>query len=829
MLIAGWPVAGAAALAALYTRRRQRSAPPSRAERPAPSYETRYRDVIASIDGIVWESDAVTHRTLFISDAVERVLGYSPAQWISDQGLWRRIMYPEDIEGVVSALQSLVERSGDDAADSTEVVYRMFAADGRTVWLQTTIRVIRENGRAILYRGVSLDITQRKLHDLRVAESERFIKTIADNLPALVTYWTRDHRCAFANRSVWDWFDRDPAKLIGIHMRDHLGSDLYEKDLPHVEAVLAGKPQQFERTLTRADGRIIQVVAQYVPDVINGEVVGYFALVSDITTVKARETQLRLLEKSVAQLNDVVMVLVTAPQRVDDLPEDAGTDAVPYAEPRIVYVNDAVERQTGYRVDEVIGATPPFLRDVITPGAETAMLITALRGGKPARAELTCRRKNGHDVNLEIDITPITDESGRVTHTIVIERDITERKQQERENLEAVRRLSESEAFANLVLQSIDAVIIVSDREGNVLRVNRKAELISGYSEADLRNSALAASLVPPDEYPAVKQVLDQTDPALFPITHVNHWIARSGERHLLRWSNVALTDETGEIALRIGIGVDITELRRHEQALIAAKNQAETANRAKSSFLATMSHELRTPLNAIIGFSDLMARQSFGPIGNAKYLDYVNDVLNSGNQLLSIINDILDLSRVEAGKQELKPESLSLADIWPPIANGLSAAAGRKNIRITTPTDLQEVSFLADRRAVMQIVTNLINNSTKFTATGGEIHLHARHSANGAETVISVRDNGRGIPRERIQDVLKPFVQVANTYSRDEGGTGLGLAICNALAGSMQGRIAIDSELGSGTTVFLFLPAPALIETAKSAGRAVEEKIALD
>ena len=808
--------------------------PRSRAEPPAPSYETRYRDVIASIDGIVWESDAATHRTLFISDAVERVLGYSPAQWVNDDGLWRRIMYPEDIDAVVGALQSLVDRSADDASDSTEVVYRMFAADGRTVWLQTTIRVIRENGRAKLYRGVSLDITQRKLHDLRVAESERFIKTIADNLPALVTYWTRDHRCAFANRSVSDWFARDPAKLIGIHMRDHLGSDLYEKDLPHVEAVLAGQPQQFERTLTRADGRIIQVVAQYVPDVINGEVAGYFALVSDITTVKARETQLRLLEKSVAQLNDVVMVLVTAPQRPDDLPtgdlsEDAVGDAAPYAEPRIVYVNDAVERQTGYRVDEVIGATPPFLRDVITPGAETALLITALRGGKPARAELTCRRKNGHDVNLEIDITPITDEGGRVTHTIVIERDITERKQQERENLEAVRRLSESEAFANLVLQSIDAVIIVSDRDSNVLRVNRKAELISGYSETELRDSALAASLVPPDEYAGVKQVLDQTDPALFPITHVNHWIARSGERHLLRWSNVALTDETGEIALRIGIGVDITELRRHEQALIAAKNQAETANRAKSSFLATMSHELRTPLNAIIGFSDLMARQSFGPIGNAKYLDYVNDVLNSGNQLLSIINDILDLSRVEAGKQELKPESLSLADIWPPIANGLSAAASRKNIRITTPADLQEVSFLADRRAVMQIVTNLINNSTKFTATGGEIHLHARYSANGAETVISVRDNGRGIPRERIQDVLKPFVQVANTYSRDEGGTGLGLAICNALAGSMQGRIAIDSELGTGTTVFLFLPTPALIDTAKSVGRAVEAKIALD
>lgn len=816
-------------LAALYARHRQKSPVSPRPDRPAVSNETRYRDVIASIDGIVWESDAATHRTLFISDAVQRVLGYSPAQWTSDDGLWRRIMHPDDMQSVVDALQNLVNQNGPQAADTAEVVYRMFAADGRTVWLHTTARVIRENGRAKLFRGVSLDITQRKLHELRVAESERFIKTIADNLPALVTYWTRDHRCAFANRSVADWFARDPAKLIGIHMRDHLGPDLYEKDLPHVEAVLAGQPQQFERTLTRADGRIIQVVAQYVPDVIDGEVVGYFALVSDITTVKARETQLRLLEKSVAQLNDVVMVLETAPLQVDDLPEGAAGEALPYAEPRIVYVNDAVERQTGYRVDEVMGGAPPFLRDVIAPGAETALLITALRGGKPARGELTCRRKNGHDVTLEIDITPITDEQGKATHTIVIERDITERKQQERDNLEAVRRLSESEAFANLVLQSIDAVIIVSDRHGNVLRVNRKAELVSGYSETELRNPTLAASLVPPEEYHGVRQVLQHQDPAMFPIVHVNHWISRFGDRHLLRWSNVALTDETGEIALRIGIGVDITELRRHEQALIAAKNQAETANRAKSSFLATMSHELRTPLNAIIGFSDLMARQAFGTIGNAKYLDYINDILNSGNQLLSIINDILDLSRVEAGKQELRIEHISLADIWPQIANGLTAAAARKNIRITAPAELQAVPFLADRRAVMQIVTNLVNNATKFTASGGEIHLDARRSPSGDETIVTVRDNGRGIPRERIQDVLKPFVQVANTYSRDEGGTGLGLAICNALAGSMQGRIAIDSELGSGTTVFLFLPRPVSADTAIALSPATDAERTLD
>ncbi|HVJ34011.1 MAG TPA: PAS domain S-box protein [Terriglobia bacterium] len=810
--MAGWLVAALMTAVALVLLYRQWTVSPMLGHVVSAGLESRYRDVVSSIEGIVWESDATTHRTLFISDAIERVLGFSREYWLSEPDIWKRHMHPDDTDIVVGKLQNLVDRRGDVAGDAAEMVYRMYNARGQLVWLQSTVRVIRENGRAKLFRGVSLDITRRKLHDLRVAESERFIKTIADNLPALVTYWTRDELCAFANRSVADWFARDPVALIGIRMRDHLGPDLYEKDLPHVQAVLAGRPQQFERSLTRADGSIIQAVAQYVPDIVDGEVVGFFALVSDITAVKARETQLRLLEKSISHLNDVVLVLETQSHPADDEPAAPAASPGAPAMPRIVYVNDAMERQTGYRPDEVIDGLPPFLRDAAE--TDTAPLIAALRGDRPIRAELACRRRDGREVMVEVDITPIFDQAGQATHTIVIERDITERKRQEQANLEAVRRLSESEAFADLVLQSIDAVIMVSDRQGKVLRANRKAELVSGYSEAELKNPMIAASLVPPEEYAVVTDILRRDDPAAFPIVNINHWISRTGERHLLRWANVALTDDSGAITLRIGIGFDITELRQHEQALIDAKNQAEMANRAKSSFLATMSHELRTPLNAIIGFSDLIARQSFGPLGSSKYADYVDDIRNSGNQLLSIINDILDLSRVEAGKQELSIERLSLADIWPPIASGLGAAANRKNIRIAIPVDLQEIHFLGDRRALMQILTNLVSNAIKFTAPGGAIDLSAGRSDDGATVFIAIRDNGRGIPRERIADVMKPFVQIANTYNREEGGTGLGLAICNALATSMQGRLVIDSELGAGTVVQVHVPAaaPALV-----------------
>jgi PAS domain S-box-containing protein len=749
--------------------------------------ERRYHDVIASIDGIVWEADARQLRVTLISEGAERLLGYPLERWTNEPGFWRDHMHPEDLATVEDSLSSLAP-----GATLRELTYRMIDKAGETVWLQSTVSASSGNSTPIL-RGVSIDITGRKQQELRVAENERFIKTIADNLPALVTYWTRDLRCAFANRSVIDWFNADPARMIGIDMKTHLGEELFAEDYPHIARVLAGEPQQFARKLTKADGTKIETIAQFVPDIVDGEVRGYFALVSDITSIKEKETQLGLLEKAIARLNDIVMITETYAAQTE--------------RPRIVYVNDAIERLTGYSRDEVIGQSPRFLSGPETSTKELDRIKLTLAQGQDVHAELIAYRKDGSDFPLEIDITLLNDRAGHATHMVSILRDMTDRHLQERERLDAIRRLSESEAFANLVLQSVDAVITVSDQTGQLLRVNRKAEQASGYSEEELKDPAIFTRIVPLEEQEAVQEIRGLRDPRAFPIIHLNHWISRTGEKRLLRWANVALTDDRGNLTLLIAIGFDITDLQQHEKALIDAKNQAETANRAKSSFLATMSHELRTPLNAIIGFSDIMARQAFGPIENKKYAEYVNDICNSGKQLLSIINDILDLSRVEAGKQDLKIETITLADSWPQIASGLSAAAGRKNITLIPPDALDTIRFRADRRAVMQILTNLVSNAIKFTPAGGDIRLTSRRSYAEDEIILSVADTGRGIPPERLMDVMKPFVQIANSYHRDEGGVGLGLAICNGLAASMQGRIDIQSEPGQGTTVFVFLP----------------------
>lgn len=243
-------------------------------------------------------------------------------------------------------------------------------------------------------------------------------------------------------------------------------------------------------------------------------------------------------------------------------------------------------------------------------------------------------------------------------------------------------------------------------------------------------------------------------------------------------------------------------QLQQRERRTRQALEAANEASRAKSSFLGVMSHELRTPLNAIIGFSDVIERETFGPIANEKYLDYVRDINQSGRNLLGLINQILDLSRIEAGKHEMGIEGITLANVWQPIANEMAAAAATKNIRLSLQPGGSDLVFAGESRAMMQIISNLVSNAVKFTPEGGAITVGAKEDPATHGVVVAVTDTGRGIPADRLVDVLQPFVQISDSYSRETGGVGLGLSICKSLAEAMGGRLSITSQVGKGTTV---------------------------
>jgi two-component system cell cycle sensor histidine kinase PleC len=288
-----------------------------------------------------------------------------------------------------------------------------------------------------------------------------------------------------------------------------------------------------------------------------------------------------------------------------------------------------------------------------------------------------------------------------------------------------------------------------------------------------------------------------------------------------------------------VSVGTDITALKKQEERLLASerelmvtvrdlqkerlladqqaqrladladkyareKTRAEAANRSKSEFLANMSHELRTPLNAIIGFSEIMQAQMFGPIGSEKYSEYSRDIQRSGQFLLDVINDILDMSKIEAGRLQLEIEKAALDGIFEDVMRlvGPRALEGRVTITRAVPKPLQ---IEADRRALKQVFINLLSNAVKFTPEGGRVNIRAARE--GETIVVAIKDTGIGIPAGDIEKLGRPFEQVENQFTKSHGGSGLGLAISRSLVELHGGTLNIASEVGAGTEVLVVLP----------------------
>jgi len=277
------------------------------------------------------------------------------------------------------------------------------------------------------------------------------------------------------------------------------------------------------------------------------------------------------------------------------------------------------------------------------------------------------------------------------------------------------------------------------------------------------------------------------------------------GVTRVIRCEGRCEMDQDGEVTALYGIMQDITPQKEHEQALREAKEAAENAYASKSRFLANMSHELRTPLNAIIGFSDLIEKQMLGPLGNERYLDYIGAIRESGQHLLDLISDILDMSKIEAGKYELTLEPLNLTQTVRAVTQMMEARAmdGKLTLRARLPDE--DVIISADRRALKQIMLNLLSNAIKFTDAGGQVEISLEQD--DASATVAVRDTGIGIPAHKIADVLKPFEQVSNAFTRRHEGTGLGLAITKDLVELHGGQLGIESRLGEGTTVTVRIP----------------------
>ncbi|MCX2723425.1 ATP-binding protein [Roseibium salinum] len=420
----------------------------------------------------------------------------------------------------------------------------------------------------------------------------------------------------------------------------------------------------------------------------------------------------------------------------------------------------------------------------------------------------------------------IQSEPGRAEpHLIGICIDITEQHQ-----------LAEQSRMADLRLR--DAIETIS--EAFVLW-NARNELVICNSNYQSLHSLPSAVIKPGTPYNDVMAAASNAEIAPQPVTVTQRGGAPDGSYEAQledgRWLQISerRTKDGGFVS----VGTDITALKKHEEKLMESekrlkatisdlqksrqtlevqarqlvemadkyqeeKTRAEAANKAKSEFLANISHELRTPLNAIIGFSDIMTQEMFGPIGTDRYTDYCKDIYSSGTYLLNVINDILDMSKIEAGRMNIETEAVSASAAAADAGRIVTAAATEKNITVAAEV-AENLNVQADKRALKQILLNLLANAVKFTPDNGTVTLKAR--PRGDKIRFEVTDTGIGISERDIERLAKPFVQVENQFTKTHQGSGLGLAIARSLVELHGGKLTIQSEVKKGTTVSFTLP----------------------
>jgi two-component system, cell cycle sensor histidine kinase PleC len=416
------------------------------------------------------------------------------------------------------------------------------------------------------------------------------------------------------------------------------------------------------------------------------------------------------------------------------------------------------------------------------------------------------------------------------SHLIGIAVDITEQKRLAEESATAEMRLSDA-------IEAISEAFVVWDADNRLVLCNSKFQSLHGLSDEAVAPGTPYEDISAAGSKPIVRMQLSAEGRAVPG--------ARTFEAQLEDGRWLQISERRTKDGGFVSVGTNITELKRHQEKLLDSekrlkatvvdlrssqqalerqteqlaylaeryaeqKDRAEEANQAKSAFLANMSHELRTPLNAIIGFSEMMESGIFGPLGDAKYLEYCCDISDSGRYLLDVINDILDMSKIEAGRISLEYETIELDSFLPDTMRMVATRANEKRLAIKAEIE-PSIRLRADRRMIKQIMINLLSNAVKFTPDHGRITVRAR-MVNG-HVNIAIEDSGIGIPKEALKNLGKPFEQVESQLTKRYGGSGLGLAIAKSLTELHGGAMRIRSTLGTGTIVLVRLPYNAAAE----------------
>ncbi len=581
---------------------------------------------------------------------------------------------------------------------------------------------------------------------------------------------------------------------------------VHPDDRPRVSAALNRLLEEhisldLEFRHARPAGDLQWVRATAVPVVEDRQVVRIHGVVQDITARKSSESRLRRLSRAVEQ--SPASILIT------DL------------DGRIEYVNPAFCAVTGYSLAEVQGENPRFLKSGEMPAGAYRQMWAAITAGETWRGEFHNRRKDGTLYWESASISPIRDEQGKVTHFVGVKEDITQQKQ-------AARELELRQSYLTALIENQPGPVWLKDSEGRVLAVNQLYAQCFGYKEPTAAVGSTIRDLWPA----AVADALRRSDEQVRDAGSTRFCLElpqAGGGSHWVEIYKSLARDATGQTIGITGFCRDITFDKRAEAELLASSRKLEqanvalqagiererelthaanTANRAKTAFLASMSHELRTPLNVINGVSATQLRDSSDP----RSTHAAGLILECGQHLLRIIEEILDYSVLQADRAKPDPTPFDLLEVVSAALRQAAVTAAEKQIDLThwidpaTPTMIR-----SDRRRLQQILLNLLQNALKFTARGG-VHLRVSAQPLGAGAwrwSFAVFDSGIGISPDGIGRLFEPFTQANPTIARTHGGTGLGLAISRSFARMLGGDLTVRSRSGHGSCFLCTIVAP--------------------
>lgn len=507
----------------------------------------------------------------------------------------------------------------------------------------------------------------------------------------------------------------------------------------------------------------------------------------DITDRRKNEEQLRKLEMAVEQSSNVIVI----------------TDL----DAKIEYVNQQFTEITGYTRKEVLGQNPRILHSEKTPRVVYDAMWAELTQGKTWQGEFINLRKDGIEFTEWAQITPLRNSDGVITHYLAIKEDITEKKKKD----EDLRKLW-------LAVEQSPSSIYTTNLKAEIEYTNQRFTEVTGYSHEDAVGQnprILQSGRTPKETYVSMWNTLTKGEPWSGEIYNKR----KNGTEYLTFVRITAVRQPDGHITHYLAIQDDITEKRSQEIELNAyhdhleqlvvertaqlekAQRAAEDANRTKSAFLANMSHEIRTPMNAIIGLTHLLQRELSDP----KQQERLTKIIQSGNHLLGLINDILDLSKIEADHLQLEVTNLNIATLIHYISSIMTERAASKGLKLIEDIDphLKSISLLGDPLRLRQVMINLVSNAIKFTERGS-ITMRVQIESEMGESIMirfEVQDTGIGISEEQQSRLFQAFEQAEVSTTRRFGGTGLGLALSKRLAKMMGGDAGVSSILGQGST----------------------------